>query len=53
VKRAIAHPRPRSTRSDVLLRNLEVFQRWARLGLSYMFLGIEAIDAEGLPRQAP
>ena len=36
------------TRSDVLLRNLEVFQRWARLGLSYMFLGIEAIDAEGL-----
>ncbi|MBR8638284.1 hopanoid C-3 methylase HpnR [Streptomyces tuirus] len=36
------------TRSDVLLRNEEVFQRWARLGLSYMFLGMEAIDAEGL-----
>ncbi|MFE7753262.1 hopanoid C-3 methylase HpnR [Streptomyces sp. NPDC057428] len=36
------------TRSDVLLRNTEVFQRWARLGLSYMFLGMEAIDAEGL-----
>ncbi len=36
------------TRSDVLLRNLEVFQRWTRLGLSYMFLGMEAIDAEGL-----
>ena len=36
------------TRSDVLLRNLEVFQRWTRLGLSYMFLGMEALDAEGL-----
>jgi hopanoid C-3 methylase HpnR len=36
------------TRSDVLLRNREVFERWARLGLSYMFLGMEAIDAEGL-----
>jgi hopanoid C-3 methylase len=36
------------TRSDVLLRNPEVFRRWAGLGLKYMFLGIEAIDAEGL-----
>ncbi|MFD3523915.1 hopanoid C-3 methylase HpnR [Streptomyces sp. NPDC058653] len=36
------------TRSDVLLRNKEVFERWARLGLRYMFLGMEAIDAEGL-----
>ncbi|MBY8880126.1 hopanoid C-3 methylase HpnR [Actinacidiphila acidipaludis] len=36
------------TRSDVLLRNEEVFQRWVRLGLRYMFLGMEAIDAEGL-----
>ena len=36
------------TRSDVLLRNLEVFERWSRLGLRYMFLGMEAIDAEGL-----
>ncbi|MFD1657489.1 hopanoid C-3 methylase HpnR [Streptomyces caeni] len=36
------------TRSDVLLRNTEVFQRWTRLGLRYMFLGMEAIDAEGL-----
>ncbi|HET9972457.1 MAG TPA: hopanoid C-3 methylase HpnR [Streptosporangiaceae bacterium] len=36
------------TRSDVLLRNTEVFDRWARLGLRYMFLGMEAIDAEGL-----
>lgn len=36
------------TRSDVLIRNYEVFERWQRLGLSYMFLGIEAIDEEGL-----
>jgi magnesium-protoporphyrin IX monomethyl ester (oxidative) cyclase len=36
------------TRSDVLLRNPEVFRRWTRLGLKYMFLGIESIDAEGL-----
>src|SRR5262245_31996889 len=38
------------TRADVLLRNREVFERWAKLGLTYMFLGIEAIDAEGLER---
>ena len=36
------------TRSDVLLRNREVFERWRRLGLTYMFLGMEALDAEGL-----
>jgi hypothetical protein len=36
------------TRSDVLLRTTDVFERWTRLGLSYMFLGMEAIDAEGL-----
>jgi hopanoid C-3 methylase HpnR len=36
------------TRADVLLRNEEVFQRWTRLGLRYMFLGMEALDAEGL-----
>jgi magnesium-protoporphyrin IX monomethyl ester (oxidative) cyclase len=36
------------TRCDVLLRNEEVFRRWARLGLEYMFLGLEAIDEEGL-----
>jgi hopanoid C-3 methylase HpnR len=36
------------TRGDVLLRNKEVFQFWKRLGLEYMFLGIEAIDEEGL-----
>jgi hopanoid C-3 methylase HpnR len=36
------------TRGDVLLRNQEVFRYWRRLGLEYMFLGIEAIDEEGL-----
>jgi hopanoid C-3 methylase HpnR len=36
------------TRADVLLRNTEVFERWRRLGLNYMFLGIEALDAAGL-----
>jgi len=38
------------TRGDVLLRNKEVFQRWRRLGLEYMFLGLEAIDEEGLKK---
>jgi hopanoid C-3 methylase HpnR len=36
------------TRGDVLLRNKELFVRWKKLGLEYMFLGLEAIDAEGL-----
>ncbi len=36
------------TRGDVLLRNKEVFKFWAGLGLKIMFLGIEAIDEEGL-----
>ena len=36
------------TRGDVLLRNKEVFRLWRRLGLEYMFLGLEAIDEEGL-----
>jgi magnesium-protoporphyrin IX monomethyl ester (oxidative) cyclase len=36
------------TRCDVLLKNQEVFRYWRRLGLYYMFLGIEALDAEGL-----
>ena len=38
------------TRGDVLLRNKDVFRYWKTLGLSYMFLGIEAIDAEGLKK---
>lgn len=36
------------TRADVLLRNKEVFRFWKTLGLQYMFLGLEAIDEEGL-----
>jgi hopanoid C-3 methylase HpnR len=36
------------TRGDVLLRNKEVFRYWRRLGLEYMFLGLEAIDDEAL-----
>jgi len=36
------------TRGDVLLRNKEVFQFWKTIGLEYMFLGVEAIDEEGL-----
>jgi magnesium-protoporphyrin IX monomethyl ester (oxidative) cyclase len=36
------------TRADVLLRNREVFERWRRLGLNYMFLGMEALDETGL-----
>jgi hopanoid C-3 methylase len=38
------------TRGDVLLRNKEVFRFWRELGVRYMFLGIEAIDDEGLLR---
>ena len=36
------------TRADVLLKNKEVFAYWRKLGLRYLFLGLEAIDAEGL-----
>lgn len=38
------------TRGDVLLRNKEVFRFWRDLGVKYMFLGLEAIDQEGLTR---
>ncbi|WP_165219159.1 hopanoid C-3 methylase HpnR [Aquisphaera insulae] len=38
------------TRGDVLLRNKDVFRLWKSLGLQYMFLGVEAIDEEGLKR---
>ena len=38
------------TRGDVLLRNRDVFRRWKEIGLEYMFLGIEALDEEGLKR---
>jgi hopanoid C-3 methylase len=36
------------TRGDVLLRNKDVFRFWRKLGLEYMFIGLEAIDEEGL-----
>jgi hopanoid C-3 methylase len=36
------------TRGDVLLRNKDVFRFWKKLGLEYMFIGLEAIDEEGL-----
>jgi hopanoid C-3 methylase len=36
------------TRADVLIRNREVFRYWKRLGLAYLFVGIEAIDDEVL-----
>ncbi len=32
----------------MLLRNKEVFQFWKKIGLTYIFLGLEAIDEEGL-----
>jgi hopanoid C-3 methylase HpnR len=38
------------TRGDVLLRNLDVFRFWRQLGLKIMFIGLEAIDEEGLRR---
>lgn len=38
------------TRGDVLLRNKEVFKLWRDLGVQYMFLGLEAIDEEGLKK---
>ncbi|MGF1640106.1 MAG: hopanoid C-3 methylase HpnR [Rhodospirillales bacterium] len=38
------------TRADVLLRNKEVFRLWRDLGLEFVFIGIEAIDSEGLTR---
>jgi hopanoid C-3 methylase len=38
------------TRGDVLLRNKEVFRFWKTIGLDYMFIGLEAIDEEGLKK---
>ncbi len=38
------------TRTDVLLRNREVFRFWKRLGLEYMFLGFESPEEEQLKR---
>ncbi len=36
------------TRGDVLLRNKDVFKFWQSLGLKIIFLGLEALDEEGL-----
>ena len=36
------------TRGDVLLRSKEAFKFWKSIGMEYMFLGIEAIDEDGL-----
>jgi hopanoid C-3 methylase len=36
------------TRGDVLLRNKDVFRYWQRLGLQFIFLGLEALDEAGL-----
>jgi hopanoid C-3 methylase HpnR len=38
------------TRGDVLIRNKEVFRFWKKLGVKYLFLGMEAIDEEGLKK---
>jgi len=38
------------TRCDVLVKNRELFAYWRRLGLRYLFLGLEALDEEGLKR---
>jgi len=38
------------TRGDVLLRNREVFAFWRKLGVEYMFMGLEAIDEAGLKK---
>lgn len=49
-KRGIRKDYYLETRGDVLLRNKDVFRRWRKLGLAYMFLGLEAVDDEGLKR---
>jgi hopanoid C-3 methylase HpnR len=49
-KRGLAKQYYLETRGDVLLRNKEVFRAWRALGLHYVFLGLEAIDEEGLRR---
>ena len=38
------------TRGDVLLRNKEVFRFWKELGVAYIFLGLEALDEDGLKK---
>jgi hopanoid C-3 methylase HpnR len=50
LKRGIKKKYYLETRGDVLLRNREVFTFWKRLGLEYMFVGLEAIDEIGLKK---
>src|ERR1700738_807468 len=38
------------TRGDVLLRHKGGFRFWKRLGVAYMFLGLEALDEDGLKK---
>ncbi|MFT9015646.1 MAG: hopanoid C-3 methylase HpnR [Acetobacter sp.] len=47
-KRGIRKEYYLETRADVLLRNKEVFKVWSEIGLSYIFIGMEAVDEEGL-----
>src|SRR2546428_6005157 len=47
-KRGIRKEYYLETRGDVLLRTREVFAYWKRLGLLFMFLGVEALDEETL-----
>jgi magnesium-protoporphyrin IX monomethyl ester (oxidative) cyclase len=47
-KRSVRKQYYLETRCDVLLRNREVFEYWKRLGLHYMFLGLEALDEDAL-----
>ena len=49
-KRGIKKEYYLETRADVLLRNKEVFKEWSEIGLSYIFIGLEAVDEEGLKR---
>lgn len=49
-KRGIRKEYYMETRGDVLLRNKDVFKFWAGIGLKYMFIGLEAVDAEGLKK---
>ncbi len=49
-KRGIKKEYYMETRGDVLLRNKDVFKFWSGIGLKYMFIGLEAVDAEGLKK---
>jgi hopanoid C-3 methylase HpnR len=49
-KRGIKKQYYLETRGDMLLKHTEVFRYWQKLGLSTMFLGLEAIDEEGLKK---